>query len=114
MIFRGDLASRSQPAVVEQLEPRIRTTLAMNASAQVAQQTPWSRIAVFLMMCLSVAHLQASCADLNKRLTGAHESLAQAQLDLGEAQGMLEHTRNKATAFENRCEVGCDTTSSSV
>jgi hypothetical protein len=111
MIFRADLASRSQPAVVEQLEPRISTAKAMNAAAQFTQQTPGSLIATCLM-CFSVgilAHLQASCADLNKRLTGAHESLAQAQLDLGEAQGMLDHTRNKATAFENRCEVGCDT-----
>lgn len=49
------------------------------------------------------SYVQASCVDLNKRLTGAHESLAQAQLDLGEAQGILEHTRNKATAFETRC-----------
>jgi hypothetical protein len=49
--------------------------------------------------------VQAENADLTKRLTGAHESLAQAQLDLGEARDDLQHTRDSAAALEQRWDL---------
>jgi hypothetical protein len=47
-------------------------------------------------------HRQAHAADLDRRLTAAHESLAQHQLDLGDCQGHLQHTRNKAAALDKQ------------
>lgn len=56
-----------------------------------------------LLQCMcACGTVQAQAADLTKRLTAAHESLAQHQLDLWEAQGHLQHTRNKAAALEGR------------
>jgi hypothetical protein len=55
---------------------------------------------------LPTSYVQAENADLTKRLTGAHESLAQAQLDLGEAQGNLQQTRDAAAALEQRWDWG--------
>jgi hypothetical protein len=49
-----------------------------------------------------VLSLQAESADLSKRLAAAHESLAQSQLDLAEAQQLLQDTRNTVVDLEAR------------
>lgn len=46
--------------------------------------------------------LQASAADLERRLLAAHEAVAKHLLELGDAEGQLANTRTKAESLEQR------------
>lgn len=56
----------------------------------------------FWLSLLLLLLCQAAAADLEHRLLSAHEAIAKHLLDLGEAEGLLAHTRTKAATLEKR------------